>query len=86
MTSRHSDAWDSPGFLLWHATLRWQRTMVEAQLLQRLGDFVLQFELCLQIRGRRHFRRSRRRAFQPRSDRAVGELRFVANDGPIYIA
>ena len=30
MTSRHSDAWDSPGFLLWHATLRWQRAMVEA--------------------------------------------------------
>lgn len=30
MTSRHRDAWDSPGFLLWHATLRWQRVMVEA--------------------------------------------------------
>ena len=30
MTSRHDDAWDSPGFLLWHATLRWQRAMVEA--------------------------------------------------------
>lgn len=30
MTSRHNDAWDSPGFLLWHATLRWQRVMVEA--------------------------------------------------------
>lgn len=30
MTSRHNDAWDSPGFLLWHATLRWQRAMVEA--------------------------------------------------------
>ena len=28
--SRHSDAWDSPGFLLWHATLRWQRAMAEA--------------------------------------------------------
>ena len=24
------DAWSSPGFLLWRATLRWQRTMVEA--------------------------------------------------------
>jgi DNA-binding MarR family transcriptional regulator len=30
MTSRHGDAWDSPGFLLWHATLRWQRAMAEA--------------------------------------------------------
>ena len=30
MTSRHNDAWDSPGFLLWHATLRWQRAMVDA--------------------------------------------------------
>jgi DNA-binding MarR family transcriptional regulator len=30
MTSRHGDAWDSPGFLLWHATLRWQRAMVDA--------------------------------------------------------
>jgi DNA-binding MarR family transcriptional regulator len=28
--SRHSDAWDSPGFLLWHATLRWQRAMADA--------------------------------------------------------
>jgi DNA-binding MarR family transcriptional regulator len=28
--TRHSDAWDSPGFLLWHATLRWQRAMAEA--------------------------------------------------------
>jgi DNA-binding MarR family transcriptional regulator len=28
--SRHADAWDSPGFLLWHATLRWQRAMAEA--------------------------------------------------------
>jgi DNA-binding MarR family transcriptional regulator len=28
--SRHSDAWDSPGFLLWHATLRWQRAMTAA--------------------------------------------------------
>lgn len=30
MTSRHRDAWDSPGFLLWHATLRWQRAMAQA--------------------------------------------------------
>ena len=28
--TRHGDAWDSPGFLLWHATLRWQRAMAEA--------------------------------------------------------
>lgn len=28
--SRHADAWESPGFLLWHATLRWQRAMAEA--------------------------------------------------------
>ncbi len=27
MRSRHPSAWDSPGFLLWHATLRWQRAM-----------------------------------------------------------
>jgi DNA-binding MarR family transcriptional regulator len=25
--SRHASAWDSPGFLLWHATMRWQRAM-----------------------------------------------------------
>ena len=25
--SAHASAWDSPGFLLWHATLRWQRAM-----------------------------------------------------------
>ena len=28
--TRHGSAWDSPGFLLWHATLRWQRAMREA--------------------------------------------------------
>ncbi len=27
MRSQHASAWDSPGFLLWHATMRWQRTM-----------------------------------------------------------
>lgn len=27
MKSAHASAWDSPGFLLWHATLRWQRAM-----------------------------------------------------------
>jgi len=26
-TTRFGDAWESPGFLLWHATLRWQRAM-----------------------------------------------------------
>lgn len=30
MTSEHASAWDSPGFLLWHATLRWQRAMADA--------------------------------------------------------
>ena len=41
--SRHSDAWDSPGYLLWHATLRWQRTITEA--LQPLGLTHVQFVL-----------------------------------------
>jgi DNA-binding MarR family transcriptional regulator len=27
VNSAHASAWDSPGFLLWHATLRWQRAM-----------------------------------------------------------
>ena len=27
MTSRFASPWESPGFLLWHATLRWQRAM-----------------------------------------------------------
>ncbi len=27
MSSRHQEAWESPGFLLWLATLRWQRLM-----------------------------------------------------------
>lgn len=30
MASRHASAWDSPGFLLWHAGLRWQREMRQA--------------------------------------------------------
>jgi DNA-binding MarR family transcriptional regulator len=25
--SEYSSAWESPGFLLWHATMRWQRAM-----------------------------------------------------------
>ena len=41
--SRHSDAWESPGFLLWHATLRWQRSMAEA--LEPLGLTHVQFVL-----------------------------------------
>ena len=41
--SRHTDAWDSPGFLLWHATLRWQRRMAEA--LDPLGLTHVQFVL-----------------------------------------
>ena len=38
-----TDPWDSPGFLLWHATLRWQRTMAEA--LEPLGLTHVQFVL-----------------------------------------
>src|SRR6202165_1073222 len=30
VSSRFRSAWDSPGFLLWHASLRWQRTMAAA--------------------------------------------------------
>ena len=41
--SRHSDAWESPGFLLWHATLRWQRSMAAA--LEPLGLTHVQFVL-----------------------------------------
>jgi DNA-binding MarR family transcriptional regulator len=41
--SRHADAWESPGFLLWHATLRWQRMMAEA--LEPLGLTHVQFVL-----------------------------------------
>ena len=63
-----------------------QRAMLVAQLLERLGNFILQLELRLQFRRRGHFWRSRRRAFQPRSDRAVSELRLIANDGPIHVA
>ena len=63
-----------------------QRAMVVAQFLERLRNFVLQLELRLQFRRRGHFWRSRRRAFQPCSDRAVGELRLIANDGPIHVA
>ncbi len=43
MTSRHSDAWDSPGFLLWRTTLRWQRAMADA--LTPLGLTHVQFVL-----------------------------------------
>jgi DNA-binding MarR family transcriptional regulator len=27
VSSRFGSAWESPGFLLWHATMRWQRAM-----------------------------------------------------------
>jgi DNA-binding MarR family transcriptional regulator len=30
LSSRFGSAWDSPGFLLWHASLRWQRKMAAA--------------------------------------------------------
>jgi len=36
-------AWDSPGFLLWHATLRWQRAIAVA--LRPLGLTHVQFVL-----------------------------------------
>ncbi len=36
-------AWDSPGFLLWHATLRWQRAVAAA--LRPLGLTHVQFVL-----------------------------------------
>lgn len=36
-------AWDSPGFLLWHATLRWQRVVAAA--LRPLGLTHVQFVL-----------------------------------------
>ncbi len=38
-----SDAWSSPGFLLWRATLRWQRTMTET--LKQFGLTHVQFVL-----------------------------------------
>ncbi len=41
--SRHASAWDSPGFLMWHATLRWQRTM--RACLEPLGLTHVQFVL-----------------------------------------
>ena len=37
------DAWSSPGFLLWRATLRWQRSMVET--LKPFGITHVQFVL-----------------------------------------
>lgn len=40
---RPSTAWDSPGFLLWHATLRWQREVRAA--LRPLGLTHVQFVL-----------------------------------------
>jgi len=43
VTSRFTSAWESPGFLLWHATLRWQREMRVA--LEPLGLTHVQFVL-----------------------------------------
>jgi DNA-binding MarR family transcriptional regulator len=45
--TRHGDAWDSPGFLLWHATLRWQRAMAEA--LEPYGVTHVQFVLLASL-------------------------------------
>lgn len=39
--TRHADAWESPGFLLWHATLRWQRAV--AASLEPFGITHVQF-------------------------------------------
>jgi len=39
----HSNAWDRPGFLLWHTTLAWQRAVAEA--LKPLGLTHVQFVL-----------------------------------------
>lgn len=43
MSSRFRSAWDSPGFLLWHASLRWQRQMAAA--LRPMGLTHVQFVL-----------------------------------------
>jgi DNA-binding MarR family transcriptional regulator len=43
VSSRFGSAWDSPGFLLWHASLRWQRQMAAA--LRPMGLTHVQFVL-----------------------------------------
>src|ERR1700682_1594598 len=43
VSSRFRSAWDSPGFLLWHASLRWQRKMAAA--LRPVGLTHVQFVL-----------------------------------------
>lgn len=43
VSSRFRSAWDSPGFLLWHASLRWQRQMAAA--LRPVGLTHVQFVL-----------------------------------------
>ena len=43
VSSRFRSAWDSPGFLLWHASLRWQRKMAAA--LRPMGLTHVQFVL-----------------------------------------
>jgi DNA-binding MarR family transcriptional regulator len=43
VSSRFGSAWDSPGFLLWHASLRWQRQMTAA--LRPMGLTHVQFVL-----------------------------------------
>jgi DNA-binding MarR family transcriptional regulator len=40
-------AWDRPGFLLWHATLRWQRAA--AAVLEPLGLTHMQFRLLASV-------------------------------------
>lgn len=44
----HPSAWDRPGFLLWHATLRWEREV--AAELRPLGLTHVQFVLLASVR------------------------------------
>lgn len=46
-SSRPLPAWESPGFLLWHATLRWQRRI--AATLRPLGLTHVQFVLLASV-------------------------------------
>ena len=47
VSSRFRSAWDSPGFLLWHASLRWQRKIAAA--LRPIGLTHVQFVLLASI-------------------------------------
>ena len=58
--------------------------MLEALVSQLLCDFFLQFQLRLQIAGRRDLRRRGRFPFQPYARRVVLQLSFVADNGAIH--